>query len=68
MQDFFDNAEPRTVAIMLFAIVFLVSAVEVTYLLWPQVVSYKNLHSSHESWNIDGADRPSTSAYQARPD
>ena len=49
MQDFFDNAEPRTVAIMLFAIVFLVCAVEVTYLLWPQVVNYKSLRTSHET-------------------
>ena len=48
MQDFFDNAEPRTVAMMLVGVVLLVAAVEVTYLLWPQLKTYRELSSSHE--------------------
>lgn len=48
MQDFFENAEPRMVAMMLIGIVFLVAAVEVTYLLWPQVNSFRQLHASHQ--------------------
>jgi len=48
MQDFFENAETRTVAMMLIGIVFLVAAVEVTYLLWPQVKSFRTLHASHQ--------------------
>ena len=48
MQDFFENAEPRTVAMMLVGIVLLVVAVEVTYLLWPQVKTYRELSASHQ--------------------
>ncbi len=36
MQDFFENAQPRVVAMMLVGIVLLVAVVEMTYLLWPQ--------------------------------
>jgi len=48
MQDFFENAQPRVVAIMLIGIVLLIALVEATYLLWPQVKSYKELYSSHQ--------------------
>ena len=48
MQDFFDNAEPRTFAMMLIAVVLLVGAVEVTYLFWPQLKSYRALNSEYE--------------------
>lgn len=48
MQDFIENAQPRIVAMMLVGVVFLILAVEVTYLLWPQVKSYRNLYTSHE--------------------
>lgn len=48
MQDFIENAEPRVVAMMLIGIVLLVSIVEITYLLWPQVKSYRTLHASHQ--------------------
>ncbi len=47
MQDFFDNAEPRVVALMLAGVVLLVVLVEVTYLLWPQVRQYRALSASH---------------------
>ncbi len=47
MQDFFDNAEPRVVALMLAGVVLLVALVEVTYLLWPQVRQYRALSASH---------------------
>ena len=48
MQDFIDNAQPRMVGLILFSIVLLVAAAETTYLLWPQVKSYRNLHASHQ--------------------
>ena len=48
MQDFIENAEPRVVAMMLVGIVLLVSIIEVTYLLWPQVKSFRTLHASHQ--------------------
>lgn len=48
MRDFFENAEPRVVAMMLIGVVFLVAAVEITYLLWPQISHFKQLHASHQ--------------------
>ncbi len=48
MQDFIENAQPRMVGLMLFSIVLLVAAAESTYLLWPQVKSYRTLHASHQ--------------------
>ena len=48
MQDFFDNAQPRVVAMMLVGIVLLVAVVEMTYLLWPQLKTYRDLNSSHQ--------------------
>jgi cell division protein FtsB len=48
MQDFFENAQPRVVAMMLIGVVLLIALVEVTYLLWPQIKSYKELYSSHQ--------------------
>jgi len=48
MQDFFETAEPRVVAMMLIGIVLLVAGVEITYLLWPQVKQYRDLHASHQ--------------------
>ena len=48
MQDFFENAQPRVVAMMLVGIVLLITMVEVTYLLWPQVKTYRELYSSHQ--------------------
>ena len=48
MQDFFENAQPRVVAMSLSGIVLLIALVEITYLLWPQVKSYKDLYSSHQ--------------------
>ncbi|MDH3763522.1 MAG: type 4a pilus biogenesis protein PilO [Gammaproteobacteria bacterium] len=48
MQDYFENAEPRMIAMMLIGIIFLVAAVEITYLLWPQVKNFRQLHASHQ--------------------
>ena len=48
MQDFIDNADPRSLATMLIGLVVLVAAVEVTYLLWPQVKKFRDLHASHQ--------------------
>ena len=47
MQDFFENAQPRVVAMMLIGIVLLVAVVEITYLLWPQVKRIANSAASH---------------------
>ena len=48
MQDFFDNAQPRVVAMMLVGIVLLVAVIEITYLLWPQLKTWRDLNSSHQ--------------------
>jgi Tfp pilus assembly protein PilO len=48
MQDFIENAQPRVVAMMLIGIVLLITMVEFTYLLWPQVKTYKDLYYSHQ--------------------
>ena len=48
MQDFYENAEPRVIAMLLIGVVLLIAVVEVTYLLWPQVKSYRELYSSHQ--------------------
>ena len=47
MQDFFDNAEPRFVGLMLICIVILIGAIEGTYLLWPQIKQYRELNLTH---------------------
>lgn len=58
MQDFFDNAQPRVVAMMLIGIVLLVAVVEVTYLLWPQLKTYRALNASHQllEQTVSGSD------------
>ena len=48
MQDFIENAQPRMVAMMLIGIVLLIAVVEMTYLLWPQIKDYKELHASRQ--------------------
>ena len=48
MQDFFDRAEPRVVAISLIGMVLLVFVVEAMYLMWPQIKTYRTLYSSHQ--------------------
>ena len=48
MQDFFENAQPRSVAMMLIGIVLLIAMAEATYLLFPQVKTYRELYSSHQ--------------------
>jgi hypothetical protein len=61
MQDFFETAEPRFVGFMLITIVLLIGAVEGTYLLWPQVKQYRQLHSSHEMLELTVGDHDSLS-------
>ena len=48
MNDFLENTDTRFVAMILIGIVLLVSATEVTYLLWPQIKNYTSLHASHK--------------------
>jgi len=48
MQDFFENAQPRSVAMMLIGIVLLIVIAEATYLLLPQIKTYRELYSSHQ--------------------
>lgn len=48
MQDFIDHAEPRVIAMLLIGLVALVATVEVSYLLWPQVKGFRELHASHQ--------------------
>lgn len=68
MQDFFENAEPRVVAMLLIGIVVLVSLVEFTYLLWPQVKSFRQLSSSHEVLELAAASNDSLSDQLQRID
>jgi len=48
MQDFIENAQPRVVSMMLIGVVLLIAMVEFTYLLWPQVKTFKGLYASHQ--------------------
>jgi len=47
MMPYLENAQPRVVAIMIIGIVSLVLLSEFTYLLWPQVKSYRQLDASY---------------------
>ncbi|MEN8177444.1 MAG: type 4a pilus biogenesis protein PilO [Pseudomonadota bacterium] len=47
MQDFFESAEPRIVAMMLGAVVLLIGVVQITYLLWPQLKAFNAVTESH---------------------
>ena len=47
MQDFYETANPRTVALMLIGVLVLLSAVQVKYLLWPQVSEFRQLHENY---------------------
>ncbi len=47
MQGFFENAQPRLVALLLIAAVSLVAVAELSYLLWPQIKSYRELSASY---------------------
>jgi len=46
MQSFIENAQPRVVGMLLAAIVLLVTAVQLTYLLWPQIKAFSALRES----------------------
>ena len=48
MNEFLQNANPRTIAIMLIMIVFMVLTIEVMYLLWPQVKKYRALDNRYQ--------------------
>lgn len=47
MQDFFENAQPRMMAILLISVVLLVVAGETVYLLWPPMKNFMDLRASH---------------------
>jgi Tfp pilus assembly protein PilO len=47
MHSFFETAEPRMVAMLLIATVSLVALAEFSYLLWPQIKSYRELSASY---------------------
>lgn len=47
MRNFFETAEPRVVAMLLIGLVLLVTLVEFTYFLWPQIKQYRELGASH---------------------
>lgn len=48
MQDFLENTQPRTFAMMLIAIVLLAAALPITYLLVPQLKFYIAYNAEHE--------------------
>ncbi|MDJ0806943.1 MAG: type 4a pilus biogenesis protein PilO [Gammaproteobacteria bacterium] len=47
MQDFFESAEPRVVAMVLGAIVLLIGVLQISYLLWPQLKAFNAVNESH---------------------
>lgn len=47
MDQFLENAQPRTLMIGLAAIVLLACLVQVTHLLWPEIQRYRELSNSH---------------------
>lgn len=47
MNDYLENADPRTLALGLGAIVLLACLIQVIYLLWPQLQRYNELAASH---------------------
>jgi hypothetical protein len=46
MKDFLQTSEPRTLGMMLVAVVLLASAVLITYLLWPQIKAFNAINDS----------------------
>ena len=66
MQDYYDNAQPRVVAMALIAMVLLVVATEITYLLWPQIKIYKDLNTSHDVLELSINDGDSLSSQMDR--
>lgn len=48
MDDFLQNSPPRVIAAMLISILLLLCAVQVMYLLWPQVKQYRQLNDSYQ--------------------
>jgi Tfp pilus assembly protein PilO len=47
MMSYFENYQPRTVAVLIIAVVSLMLVAEITYLLLPQIKSYRKLDASN---------------------
>ena len=47
MNDFLENAEPRVIALMMIAIIFLIGTIQIMYVLWPQIKQYREINSSY---------------------
>jgi len=47
MDDFLEQAEPRTIASLLIIVVFLLCTIQVLYLLWPQFKQFRELSNSY---------------------
>lgn len=48
MENFYANAQPRVVALMLISAVMLLLIAELTYLLWPQLKNYRELNTTYD--------------------
>ncbi len=48
MNDFLEQAEPRFMVMTLITIIFLITTVQVMYLLWPQIKAYRDLDNSYQ--------------------
>ncbi len=48
MDDFLNNAEPRVVVSLLGIVVLLVATVQIMYMLWPQIKTYRQLNNSYQ--------------------
>ncbi|RDH89958.1 MAG: hypothetical protein DIZ77_12150 [endosymbiont of Seepiophila jonesi] len=47
MSEFLEHIEPKRIVLMLAAIVLLIFAAEVMYLLWPQFKDFREINESH---------------------
>lgn len=47
MQEFIETAQPRVVALLLGAVLLLLGAVQLSYLLWPQVKAFRSVSNSY---------------------
>jgi Tfp pilus assembly protein PilO len=47
MREFIDTAEPRIVAIILGSIILLITAIQISYLLWPEIKDFNAVSKSH---------------------
>lgn len=51
MNDFLENAEPRSIAFILATVIVLTVTIQIMYMLWPQFKHYRDLNNSYQILN-----------------